>query len=794
VKLVRLAASVVGALGLATSAFGQPAADVERLELELASVAGELERIEQAHQDVPDLFAVTNRDERATWGAIYHLNKEYTRASLALFGAVEPRPGEDLGQLEGTLEYAESLFFLADSLYELGNIGAARVYFERLLRLRGHAFYDDAILRLMAIASTERRFDDVDSYYAEYLAVAGRTVPGQVRYLRAKNLFVAGKDEAAVQELSLIPTGEAYDLRARYLRVAVLTRTGKLTEALGATDDALKQPPTAPADDDVLELLHLARARLLYELDRLDESIDAYQEIGLESRHLSTMLYEVTLTYVRRGQLGLRAVDGDGLSNAERQAAAGVQYKKALRQLDDLRALEPDGDRATIDLLAGNLTLQLQAFDDADDLFADVKARFRAADEELTKLAADASVRDLILKDMLALEADPYATLESPLPALAARRAAKNRDVARGLQVFKELRRARAEVDDAEGLLGELEAMLATDNPARAELFSALRSAVERSQSVANAGVGLRTRALDVERKLARPSPEAKGQLEVLAAERAELEARYRALPQTADAIEARRKTFVDGIDAVERIIHELELTNGRLRAGVVASVWVAERELAGFPMAKERTRQQASALASEIEANEVALARLFKEAEAMRRSLATMGGRSSGEEQVRVQAAAVAKKERDVLATARDPAQGALLGRLDAIHSGVEGLIQRNAAFRDRLDGAVEERLVGARAILSAEREAISAFRRALVGIDSQASSLREQATGVALDRVRREISEIVLRADVGTIDTAFARKQKETEHIGALQRARALELTDLTQAYADLTRDELP
>jgi hypothetical protein len=70
VKLVRLAASVVGALGLATSAFGQPAADVERLELELASVAGELERIEQAHQDVPDLFAVTNRDERATWGAI----------------------------------------------------------------------------------------------------------------------------------------------------------------------------------------------------------------------------------------------------------------------------------------------------------------------------------------------------------------------------------------------------------------------------------------------------------------------------------------------------------------------------------------------------------------------------------------------------------------------------------------------------------------------------------------------------------------------------------------------------
>ncbi len=787
-------ASVVGALSISTSAVAQPVADVERLERELASVSGELDRVEQAHRDVPDLFAVTNRDERATWGAIYHLNKEYTRASLALFGAVEPRPGEDLSRLEGSLEYAESLFFLADSLYELGNIGAARIYFERLLRLRGHSFYDDAILRLMAIASNERRFDDVDNYYAEYLAVAGRNVPGQVRYLRAKNLFAAEKDEAAVQELSLIPTGEAYDLRARYLRVAILTRANKLAEALGAADDALKQKPVAPADAEVLELLRLARARLLYELDRLDESIDAYQEIGLESRLLSTMLYEVTLTYVRRGQLALRPVEGDGLKDADRLAAAGVQYKKALRQLDDLRALEPNGDRATIDLLAGNLTLQLQAFDDADDLFADVKARFRAADEELAKLAADSSVRELVLKDMLALEADPYATLESPLPALAARRAAKNRDVARGLQVFKELRRARAEVDDSEGLLTELEAMLASDNPARAELFSALRSAVERSQSVANAAAGVRARALRVERSLSRPSATVQAQLDALGTERAELDARLKSLPKTAEELEARRGVFVAGIDAVERTLHELELSNARLRAGVVASAWVAERELASSPMARERAKQQAAALSDEIAANEATLARLSKESATLRRSLATMGGRSSGEEQIRLQAKALAEQERQILASARDPAQAGLNSRLDRIYSAVDDVIARNTAFRDRLDAAVEERLVGARAVFTAEREAITAYRAALVGIDGQAASLREQATSVALDRVRREISEIVLRADVGTIDTAFARKQKETEHIGALQRARALELTDLTQAYADLTRDELP
>ena len=79
-------------------------------------------------------------------------------------------------------------------------------------RLRGHEFHDEAILRLMAIASSHGRFDDVDRYYTDYLAVAGTSAPGQVRYLRAKSLFQAKRDDDALAELARIPTGEAFDL------------------------------------------------------------------------------------------------------------------------------------------------------------------------------------------------------------------------------------------------------------------------------------------------------------------------------------------------------------------------------------------------------------------------------------------------------------------------------------------------------------------------------------------------------------------------------------------------------
>jgi len=776
------------------SAAAQPAVEAERLERELATVEGELTRVESANREIPELFSIGDRDERATWGAIYHLNREYTRASMALFGAVEPRVGEDVTKLEGTAEYAESLFFLADSLYELGNVGAARVYFERLLRLKAHAFHDDAIIRLMAIASNDGRFDDVDRYYGEYQSVAGQRVPGQVRYLRARSLFRAGRDDGALQELALIPTGEAFDLRARYLRTAILTRQGKVAEALGVVDDGLKQRAVAPIDDDVLEYLQLARARLLYELDRLDDSIDAYQEIGLDSRHLGSMLYEVSLTYVRRGQLALRAVEGDGLSDATRREKAGIEYRKALRQLDDLRSLEPNGERTVdIDLLAGSLVLQLRAFDDAEARFADVVSRYKAADRELERLANDETVREQILRDILALEQDPRAALESPLPAVAARRTARNPDVARSLQVFKELKKTRAEVDEAEKLLEQLESMLASTNRSRAEVFGALQPAVGNSQSIANAAAGVRARALRLERSLARPSPDQQDQLKVIAAERTEVERRLQSLPQTAEAVEARRRTYREGIETVERSLHELELLNARLRAGAVATGWLAERDLSS-PAQRELARGDARQVAQEAAANDVRIGELKGLAESLRKLVMTSGGRGSGDEALRSRWQALADAEHALLQQARDPASAAVSARIDAIHERVGALAARNEAFRDRLDVAVDERITGALAIIAAEREALTGYRAALNGVDAHAADLRSAATGVALERVRRDVAHIVLRADVGIIDTAFARKQTETDQINGLQRARALELTDLTQAYADLTRDELP
>jgi tetratricopeptide (TPR) repeat protein len=784
---------VVVALGVSGGVAAQPTAAVTQIERDAAAASAEIDRIELQYREIPDLFAVGDRDERALWGSIYHLNKEYQRASLALFGAVEPREGETPRQVEATPTYAESLFFLADSLYELGNVGAARKYFEKLLKLRGHSYHDDAILRLMAIAAADDRFDDVDSYYKDYLEVAGTNVPGQVRYLRAKSLFRGGREDGSLQELGKIPTGEPFDLRARYLRASILTRQDKLPEALAIFDDIIRLKNVAREDAAVKELAHLGRGRLLYELDRLDESIDAYQAVEFDSKYLTTMLYEVTLTYVRRGQLELRGKKGEVKTLGERVEAAKIEYKKALRQLDDLHALDPDGERAAdIDLLAGNLRLQRLEFDDAEDMFADVLEKHRAADLELQHLISDTSLRELLLKDILALEGDPRAVLESPLPPIAARRAALNKDVAASLAVFKDIQKSRADVESAQRLLEQLEELLSSENRARAELFRPLQSGVERSISLSNTVVQLTSTALNLERSLARPSADLKPQLEEVDQRRSALEEQLNQLPKTPEQAAARKQRFRDRADAADRDIHELELISAKLTAALASVSWLASHEME--PAQQEVMKLRVRQTQQELQDNDARLVAVRARVTELRRAVQTIGGRGSGEELLRAEWAQTAADERVLLRSARDSTQAALHHRLDAAIDRLAAVGTRNNSFRDNLDRGVEERLTGARTMIAAEREALAIYARTLADVDARAASLRDGATALALERVRNDLSRIVLRADVGVVDTSFGRKQAETEHISALQKARAAELTDLTQAYADLTRDELP
>jgi hypothetical protein len=775
------------------SATPTPGADVAQVDRDSSTAEAEIGRLEGQFHEIPALFSASDREDRATWGSIYHLNREFERASLALFGAVEPRDGEAEAALARDAAYGESVYLLADSLLQLGNIGAAKQYFEKLLSSQVAGYQDDAIQRLMEIASKEQLFDEVDRYFARYLEVSGNKVPGKVRYLRARSLFFAKRDDEALEQLSLVPAGEAFDHRARYLRAAIATRRGDLAKALGIFDEILASKPVAREDAAVRELAHLGRGRILYELDRLDESVDAFQAIDYDSPYLGSMLYEVTLTFVRRGQLALRGAKGDGLTELQRRERARLEYQRALRQLDDLRSLDPEGERAAdIDLLAANLRLQRLEFEQAEALFNNVLGRYRSVDESLGSLIGDASIADKVLADILALEKDPRTSLQSPLPLVAAQSAARLREVAQAVLVFKQLQESRADVAASRAMLDRLDEQLAPDNPSRAELFKPLRSAVERSLSLANTLLSLRARAVAAERRLARPGEDERSRLAEIAARREVLERQVEALPRTAEEFAARRERLRERANGIDRSIHEIELTNGHLRAAATSLEWLAAQD--PDPARASSLRARARDVGVEIAAHELRMRELKARTAQVRAAVVTAGGRGSAEERLRSSLEAAYAEERAVLQSVRDPASALAYRELDAVFARLDDISRRNTGFRERLDAGVEARLSGVRATLASERTALATYDAGLASLEGRAAALRGSATADALEHVRNEIGHIVLRSDVGLVDSAFSRKQAETEMISALQRARAAELTDLTQAFADLTKDEQP
>ncbi len=771
------------------------ASDLSRIERDIGIADGEMRRIEDSYKTVPDLFTTEDRGQRVTWGEIYYLTKEYQRASMLLFGAVEPRDN-DKRPVEQRADYADALYYLADSLYQLGNTAAAQGYYEKLLKLAGHGHHEQAILRLMEIGDAQGRFDDVDKYYAEYLQVA-KEVPGQVRYLRGKSLFLAKKDDAAIDELRQVPAADAYALRSRYLIGASMVRQGKLDGALEMFNQVAFAKPIDKNDKEVKEMAHLARGRLFYETDRLGESIDAYQNINYDSKLLTTMLYEVTWTYVRRGQLALRGKKGDNLTDLQRRDRAKVEYEKALDELDDLKALEPDSDKAAeIDILAGNLRLQRNEFVKAEGIFGEVLDTYKAADAQLSALMTERSTRERLLSDILQMSSGGL-TVDSKLPPLAARRAANNVEVAKALHVFKDIQRSRDDISATQKLLEELDKELSPDNPDRTELFKPLQSGVERSTSLENTLLGLKQNAVLVERTLARPSPELQQQLARLRASRADLEKKIAQLPRTQQALAARRKGMLDHLVKIDQALHQAELETRQRRAELTAVDFMVSHDPAAAALGQvkaELRKNELRGARARVEGLEQRVAELKQRVAEIKKGIATAGGRGSGEELLRQAYARSFEEERTLLAGARDPANGAVYARLDTAVKRIDELSQENDAFRTRLDRIVEERLTGARALLMAEKDALATYVSSLDEIDKRATAVRDRATMIALEKVRHDLNRIVLRADVGIVDTSFARKQAETEKIGQLQRARAAELTDLTQAYADLTKDEAP
>ncbi|MFZ9886451.1 MAG: hypothetical protein ACO3JL_03020 [Myxococcota bacterium] len=743
----------------------------------LDALVAELQRVEDAYRGNLRLEKSVDFEDRAAQATVFFELKMWEAAATALYGVVLPSQKSNPG-------YAEALYQLAESLFQLRNYGSAGVYFGELVRRPETTHRRVAMERLVAIADITADYASLDRHYRSYLEQAGGRAPSDILYLRGKSLFLVGRANEAVTSLEAISAGDEYYLRAQYLIAAGHVRENDLEGALEAFTAVSALTPVVQNDKAVIELAHIARGRLLYELDRLAEAIDAYQYVSWDSEHLVTMLYEVTWTYVRRGHL---LMTDTSLSDEERRSRLRQEYDLALRQLEDLTALEGSdtSSGADITLLLGSLRLQQGSFDEAQQVFQRVLGQYQGADQRLELLLAQPTLRDRIVQDLLAME-NGALSVESELPAIAARRAAANAEVSKSVRVFRELHTSRQELEATQELLDTIDGVLVAGN--RSELFPELYEGLSRGLSVMSNALLARSELADARHATL---PERGGgdfdTLEELRARRVGLARKVAALPTSAASFDQRVSAFDAGFDQLGRGLHEVRLQLQAMRQQLVAldEIYsagaerrdvVTERRIRDFLSLVEGFESQGTAIAADLEA--------------ARMGTTLSGDRDATEGDLRRLLRIVLDEESALLAKVESTQAGVKYRELDVRAREIDA---RSEKFLNSLQAVVDTHIARLQRLVDEERATVRGYADALEAVDRSAVAVRDALTRTTLEHVRSELHEIVVRADVGLIDTAFARKQVETEKIGRLQRQKAAELTDLNQAYADLTRDEV-
>lgn len=706
-------------------------------------------------------------EERLTDGELFYRLQDYVRASIIFTDIVENFPQHRA--------YPDALYYLGDSLYRAGDYLGARTRFRELIEHAGDTRYRDhlqrALGRLIEIAIQTRDFDGVEGYFAALSRIPPSEIEATTNYYRAKYLYnravpseelLAGEEnvqidlamlEQARQSFEAVQAGSPYYPQARYFIGVIHTIREQYPQAIEAFRRVLRSPAETEEQREVIELTQLALGRLYYETDQLDQAVEAYQAVPRTSSNFHIALYEIAWVYIRMG---------DSI--------------RAERALEVLSVAAPDS-RFIPDakILRANLLLRNGRLDDANQLFREVAAEFgpvrRELDQMLQEHAADpiGYFRQLVRENMDSFDATSF------LPPLAQRWASLEGNMDRALSVLGDLAQARQLVRETSELIERLDA--AISQPNRMVVFQDLRLHAERATAI-------RTRAARVRRDLLRQFENEGG-----GGDLASIREQRRAIERYLDGMPVDEAEFAQFDDEVLSRYRRLGRELGRMEVeltGMEARIVAMERYLTDT--AAQRDASGAEAIRRELEGHRASVAEYREQIrqleialEASRLQVGPGDARYQRHDQLRREHARLAALERERIG---NPRVSALFERIDTIER------QLDAREQEVLQ-VVEERVADIRRQLREESENLIGYRQALTGLESETEEVVGGVTYENFLQVQHRFYDLVLRADVGRIDVAWARREEHRMRVEMLTRERAREMRALDDEFREIMED---
>jgi tetratricopeptide (TPR) repeat protein len=706
-------------------------------------------------------------DRRLIDAQVLYELKNYESASIILFDVVEKYPNSPA--------YPEALFYLADSLYLKRDFLSSRRFFEKIVEQGpANSRYQESLQRLIELSLHTGDYSPVDGYIEKLEKLpAGKQLPS-VPYVEGKYFFFRQNYARALDVLKTIGPDHVYYFHSLYFVGAANVAMGgeHLPEGLQAFATILKTTPKTDSQKRITELAHLAMARIYYDRGQFTNALDEYAKISVKSEMFNDALYESAWVSIK-----------------------GKDYEKAARALDLLQLNAPESPLIPeVKLLIGQLHIRENAYGPATEAFSKARSEYGPIHHALSDALAKSGNAQLYFKDLISKNLSKFDTA-AVLPAVSLRWLKNEPEVERVSTLIGDESDLKKSLDDSEEIIKRLEK--AMSGPGRVNVFPDLANARTKAAAVTNENSEIKQALASRMAKIIAPVSGAEQELKQLAGERDALEAKLRKLPVTADSISQRQEKAKQQLNDLDRRLVELQTELNGVRASAVATRKFYQDEVKNRLNPDQRVAGQAEidGFVGEVEGSSGTTDQLRREVEDAKGGIGVDDSDMLQAQQLRAQYDVVLKKlhDLDVRVRARLSSQDrSKAEQIESILDRAHAVDQKVAGFNGRIDKMLDERLKDLQTEVGDEKLKVVAYRSQLGGYTTESADVGGGIVADNLKAVTQRFYNVVVRADVGIIDVAWALKDSSTRETNKLVAERKRELKLLDDQFKEVNKDQ--
>jgi hypothetical protein len=450
-------------------------------------------------------------------------------------------------------------------------------------------------------------------------------------------------------------------------------------------------------------------------------------------------------------------------------------YDSARKRLEILMLAAPPGSIVPeANLLQGQLLLKLGKYDDSQETYRRVIGEYGPVRDQIDRLLAVNGDPAAYFDKLLSQRGGSF-DVASLLPPAARGFAASQREVREAQAVAQDLGDGQRGIKESDQIVQFIQKRML--NAASLDAFPLLQSGNESAGKVDSALIEDERRLVALERDALGSvlSSGEQAELQQLAAQGADLTVRFENLPKTDAQVKARDDQRLTILKERQKMLSNLQLAVKGLRATALAVQQLAEQTRAqrsADPADEKRLADELTgSIAAEVDGYETQISSMLRELRDAEVVDTATGLR--GDEALRASYAAALQREADILAGAQSRASApdaAMAQQIQAARDQVAGLRARCDGVVQHIRQAAIEQAAIIQEKLKIETQNLDDYRQEASSQEGNASGLVGRIAYQSFKRVRRQVYDLVLKADVGIIDVSWTKKGDDAEKIQKL------------------------